>query len=181
MDDVNVQVNGYYAPLLYISPGQINAQMPAELTGGPAQIVVSVAGSASVAFNISIQDSAPGIFTSGGTAAAINLNGTVNSPAHPVPAGSAISVYLTGSGALEANVADGAPALSGSLASASTSVTATLGEQLCNVLYAGPAPGYAGLIQINLAVPPLATGSYPLTITVDGETSNSAMIYVQGQ
>jgi uncharacterized protein (TIGR03437 family) len=179
--DVSIQVNGFPAPLLYISPGQINAQLPAELSEGTAQMVVSVAGVPSAAFNIDIQASAPGIFTASGTAAAINLDGGVNGPTEPVPVGSAISVFLTGTAPLEANVVDGAAALPGSTANAAANVSATLGGEPAPVLYAGPAPNFVGLIQVNLTVPALPTGSFPLVITVNGKATNPALVYVQAQ
>jgi adhesin/invasin len=57
-------------------------------------------------------------------------------------------------------------------------VTATVGGQPATVQFAGLAPGYAGLYQVNLMVPALSPGDYPLQIAVDGQQSNAATVSV---
>ena len=48
------------------------------------------------------------------------------------------------------------------------------------ISFAGLAPGYIGLVQMNIVVPStLAPGVYPLIVTIDGQTSNSATIAVK--
>ena len=42
LGDVSVTMNGIVAPVLYVSPGQINAQVPNEVAAGPASLVVRV-------------------------------------------------------------------------------------------------------------------------------------------
>ena len=47
------------------------------------------------------------------------------------------------------------------------------------VAFAGLAPGFVGLVQVNIVVPSdLQTGNYPLTVTIGSETSNSATISI---
>ena len=94
-----------------------------------------------------------------GVAAAEHLNGsliTENSPAQP---GESISVYLTGLGQVFPPNSDGAPGSSTSLNYTVNTITASIDDPTtgagtsASVLYAGLAPGYAGLYQVNLTIP----------------------------
>jgi uncharacterized protein (TIGR03437 family) len=59
------------------------------------------------------------------------------------------------------------------------SYSATIGSQTAQVTFAGLAPGFVGLLQMNIVVPSgLSQGNYPLTVTLAGQTSNSATISV---
>ncbi len=184
--DVQVNVNGLPAPLLYVSPTQINAQMPLGVASGSAQLIVTVAGSASPALAFTIEPSAPGVFQipSGqgpAAAAALNGDGTPNGLDNPAAAGSVASVYLTGVAALEALTPDGEPAPVNAPFPGTTDVDVTLGGIESSVSYAGPAPYFVGLIQINMQIPNLPSGSYPLVVAVNGTPSNATQIYVRSQ
>ncbi|MGH9558274.1 MAG: hypothetical protein ACRD30_03475 [Bryobacteraceae bacterium] len=171
-----VSVGGVPAPLLYTSSGQINAQVPYATPVGNTSVTTGSGGSVSV----SIQAVAPGLFLANpGQAAAANQDGTVNGPDQPAPAGSAISAYLTGLGSVDNPVADGAPATANPLSYAAATVTATIGGQPAQVLFAGLAPGFAAVFQVNIAIPQLAPGAYPLQVIANGAASNTASVYVK--
>lgn len=165
----SVTIGGIAAPLLYASPGLINAQVPFETPVGSATVTVN----SSVSSTLAIAATAPGIF------AAVNGSGTVNSSSNPVAAGGLLAVFLTGLGSVSPAVADGSAAPLSALSYVSASVTASVGGQAASVAFSGLAPGYAGLYQVNLIVPQLAAGSYALQITASGVTSNSLTINVQ--
>ena len=75
-------------------------------------------------------------------------------------------------------VADGAPAPA-SAPVLTSSVSVTIGSEHATVSFAGLAPGFVGLVQLNIVVPSgLATGDYPLTVTIAGESSNPGTISV---
>jgi adhesin/invasin len=76
-------------------------------------------------------------------------------------------------------VATATPAPTVSLSVVTAAVTATVGGQPATVLFAGLAPGYAGLYQVNLMVPQLAPGDYPLQISAGGVASNTATISIR--
>src|SRR5581483_3796718 len=91
----SVQVGALPAPLFYASPGQINAEVPFETPVGPATVTVNSGGQLIGATGITIQPTAPGLFTVGdGRAAAINQDGSLNSAARRAAPGSEVAVYL---------------------------------------------------------------------------------------
>lgn len=89
-----------------------------------------------------------------------------------------MSAYLTGQGAVDPPVGTGAVAPADPLAKAKLSVTATVGGKIADISFAGLAPGLAGVFQVNLTVPALASGTYPLIVTVNGIPSNAGLISV---
>ncbi|HKW96885.1 MAG TPA: hypothetical protein VJN43_04085, partial [Bryobacteraceae bacterium] len=99
--DVSVTINGVTAPLLYVSPAQINAQVPFGIKPGPATVVVRAVGQSSLPVNISVAAASPGIFTDlHGAAAALNANHSRNDAQHPAAVGSYVSIFFTGQGPL---------------------------------------------------------------------------------
>jgi uncharacterized protein (TIGR03437 family) len=109
----------------------------------------------------------------------VNQNGDVNSPGSPATAGSLVSVYATGLGTVSPQVASGAPAPSESITNANASVTVTVGTATAQLQFAGLAPGFTGLYQVNFVVPSLPAGQYALKISAEGVVSNVATIAVQ--
>lgn len=182
--DTNVTVNGLPARLLYVSPTQINVELPYITPPGPVRVVVTSAGAASTPFATQVSPAAPGIFTdAAGQAAALDDGDGDDAvdAGHPAKAGSVVSLFLTGLGAVNAPVRAGQPGPLSPLATAAATVTATVGGLPAEVQFAGLAPGYAGLAQVNLVVPPLPTGVYPVIIVVGDAMSNSALLNVSGQ
>jgi uncharacterized protein (TIGR03437 family) len=177
---VSVTVNGQLAPVLYVTPTQVNFQVPWEVALGPATITVAVNGGASNAVTVNVLGAAPGLFSSSsGQAIVQNSDYTLNDPGNPAKVGSTIVAYLSGSGTVSPAVADGAVAPSSPLAYANSPSSATIGSSTAQVAFAGLAPGFVGLVQVNIVVPSnLQTGTYPLTVTIGSETSNSATISV---
>ncbi len=173
---VTVTVNGSLAaPMFYVSPGQVNAQVPYETPVGTATI--SVNGSAAVSFQVA--ESAPGIIVFGGNrAVASNQDYSINTQEHPALGGGWITVYMSGQGAVNPPVATGAGSPGDPLARPVLPVTATIGGQAADVLFAGLTPGGVGLFQVNLRIPSLAPGDYPLIVTVGQARSNAPLVTV---
>ena len=76
MLDISVWVNGLAAPLTYISPGQINFQMPWETAAGPPDIQVTRNGAASNVETVTITASASSAFLSDLTSGMAWVNGS---------------------------------------------------------------------------------------------------------
>src|SRR5271157_602714 len=99
---IAVKINGIAVPLGYVSPTQINAQVPYEIGPGTAQLTFASNGLTGSPVGLTIQPASPGVFAdTSGRAPAIHQDGTLNSPANPARVGSFISVYLTGQGGVD--------------------------------------------------------------------------------
>jgi uncharacterized protein (TIGR03437 family) len=167
LGDVEVKVNGEPAGLEYVSADQINALLPPDVPSGSAQIAVTVSGTALGPLDVTVAAAAPGIFsTSSGDAAALNDDddSALVTPATPAKPGETVSLFLTGLDAEDALLP----------------VTATVGGLPASIQYAGPAPGYVGVEQVNLLLPVLAAGRYPVVVYVGGEASNTAWLSMAG-
>ena len=179
---INVSVNGTNAPIYYVSPNQINFQVPWGTPAGTTQVIVSVNGGASNTANVQAMTAGPGLFEFPGTSQAIveNQDYTVNGPSNAAAGGTYIYAFFTGTGSVSPAQSDGVPAPSASLVVATSSYSAKIGSATAQVQFAGLAPGFIGLGQMNIAVPTgLAAGTYPLTITLDGQTSNAGNVSVK--
>ena len=180
-DGVSVRVNGKAAPVFYVSPTQINFQVPWDTAIGTATVTVSVAGGVSNTVSVPVVAAGPGLFVSGTWAIAQNAaDYSLNGLSHPAAPGSTIIAYLTGSGPVSSAATDGVAAPLTSLVYATASHSATIGSAAATVSFAGLAPGWVGLVQANVVVPAgLASGIYPLTVTIGGQTSNAGNISVR--
>ena len=128
---------------------------------------------------VSVAAVSPGIFTMDQTTsqgAVLHANYSLVSPTNPARAGETLVIYCTGLGAVQATV------LSGDPSPAATTVaqpTIRFGNQTGVVTYSGLAPGFAGLYQVNVAVPAgLAAGNQNLQITISGVSSNIATVAI---
>ncbi|HEX4593252.1 MAG TPA: SBBP repeat-containing protein [Bryobacteraceae bacterium] len=177
---VSVSVNGQPAPLLFVAPAQVNFQVPWETALGSATVTVSVNGGVSNSVTVQVVGAAPGLFTlSSGHAVVQNSDYTLNDSSNPAKVGSTIIAYLSGSGPVSPAVSDGVATPSDTLVSATSQKSATIGASPAQVAFAGLAPGFVGLVQVNIVVPSdLQTGDYPLAITIGNETSNPALVSV---
>jgi uncharacterized protein (TIGR03437 family) len=123
---------------------------------------IVVDGTAITSSLVPVVAAAPGIFTiAGGTdqAAANNQDGSLNSPANPAARGSVVSLYATGQGA------------------SSNKVTLSIAGYNAPLLYAGPAPGFSGLMQINAQIPSgfLPPGIQQVLLSVGGVPSQAGV------
>lgn len=180
LSGVQVLMNGQPVPINFVSPGQINGQTPFELGPGEVEVTVTLDGGTSAPRTAAVQAAAPGIFQYGVNRAVVqNSNGSVNAANNPARAGEAITIYLTGIGALDNAVATGAAAPGEPLSRASATARITVGGVDAQVLFVGLTPGFVGLAQANIVVPQLGAGEYPLEITIGGVASNKPVITVR--
>jgi uncharacterized protein (TIGR03437 family) len=170
------------APLFFVSPGQINLQIPPGTATGTATVTVSTGATGQV----EIKTTSPGLFAANadgqGVPAAVVLrvkangaqsyeqiaqfNGTrfMPMPIDLGPAGEQVFLVLYGTG-LRFRF----------------SAIATLGGMEANVLYAGAATGFVGLDQVNLAVPRalIGRGDMDLVLRVNSAPANPVRINVR--
>lgn len=179
---VRIQVNGVDAPLLFVSPKQINFQTPFETpTGGTVSVVAFLDGQQSSSQPTAVADFAPGVFTNTVTGEPIvqrHPDGALISAQNPAKPGDVLIIFATGMGGLDNPPTTGEAALASPLATATTLPTVTIGGVEVTVLFAGLTPGFAGLAQINLQLPEGLPQGEPLTLMVqfgDG-TSDSVQL-----
>jgi uncharacterized protein (TIGR03437 family) len=180
----SVLIGGVTAPLFYVSPVQINAQIPFELAaGGQYQLVVSANGALTTPLPIQLNAGAPAILDfSSGAVVAQHLDGTLVPAAAPAAPGEYLVIYSSGLGATDIPVPSGTASPLNPLANVADPPVVTLNGNPINVLFAGLAPGLVGLFQINIQVPAgLATGNYNLLLTQSTAVSNTTVLPVQQQ
>jgi endo-1,4-beta-xylanase len=183
LGNVQVTVNGTPAPLYYVSPGQVDFQIPYSIAPGPALVQVSSNGTAGGSAGITVQQAAPGILTwvdgAGNTRAiAQNQDYSLNSSNNCAAPGSYVTVYMMGSGPLNNPIASGAAAPTSPLSQETLTTTATVGTAYASVPFAGMAPTFVGLMQVNLQVPAVS-GDLPVQVRVGSFASNSALLCVR--
>ena len=156
LGDTQVLFDGTPAPLVYVSEGQSAAIVPYGVSGSTL-VTVNNNGQVSSPVTLPVAQVAPGLFTANssgmGQAAAVNEDGSLNSPAKPAAIGSVITLFATGEGQTTPAGINGKLAVD-PLPSPLLPVTVTIGEHVAAVLYAGGAPGeVAGVMQINARIP----------------------------
>ncbi|HEY4361470.1 MAG TPA: IPT/TIG domain-containing protein [Bryobacteraceae bacterium] len=191
LGNTSVTFNGIPAALYVVSDGQVNAQMPwnvlpANQIPGSVNVVVTKGGVASAPIAVSIGAAAPGIYSippGAGYAVAINPDSSLAAPVgvipgattHPAKAGDTLIVLATGLGAVNPTVANGAgPTVT---TFAVVSPTATIGGKSAQVAFAGLAPGFPGINQLNIVVPAGVTGnSLAIQLSDNGVTSTDQVV-----
>jgi len=178
-------INGYPCPLWYVSPNQVNLQIPYEISPGPATLSVGNPFQ-NVNYVLSVSSNAPGIF--------MFSDGTVN-PSRTAARGQETFLYITGEGQVAPSLADGAtPASNTALASLpkpQSIVTVTVGgitagqynpasPSSSTLNFIGIAPGLVGVTQINFTIPnSVPTGQQQVVVTVGNQASNAAIMTIQ--
>ncbi len=179
---VSVYVNGFAVPLLFVSPNQINIQVPWELGvgDGTAPFTVTIDGPAikgtrpnspvSATFSNTVSAAvnrfAPGVY--------VALQGATGRPvsAEPARSGDVLVVYAAGLGPVTVPVATGRLAPLDVLSYTVETPIVTIDGKRAELLFSGLTPGTAGVYQINLRVPAdVRAGGAPLVITVGGQSS----------
>jgi uncharacterized protein (TIGR03437 family) len=178
LNGTRVSIAGKTAPLIYVSPNQINLQVPIDAPTGVQTLTVDNGAGPGTAFSINIANAAPAIFFSPTAAVLKNANFSLVGPANPAHAGDVLLVYLTGLGQTTPPLATGRLVPAASLP-ATRPVTATIGGRAATVVYSAASPGFTGLYQVAVTVPAGVTGSLPLQLQMGGATSNAVTIPVQ--
>ena len=158
-------VNGVAAPLWFVSPTQINLQIPYETGLGTAFLAINNGGQvASYPFQVSA--AAPGIFA---------FNGSLV-PYPTAAQNQTIVAFITGDGDVTPTLASGAsPPATSTLAQLPVSrqaLSLTVGGEKASIVFNGIVPGLIGVTQVNFTVPPDAiVGVDPVVVTVGGVSS----------
>ena len=192
----SLTLGGIAVPLIHAFPTQVDAQVPWELAGQTSAALTIVTDDLSGnTVTVPLAEFSPGIYTATGTGSgqgAILIDGTATlvAPASGTLAGQParrgtdyIDIFATGLGPVTNQPASGAPAPASPnpLAKTTAAVSVTIGGVLVTPLFAGLAPGWVGLYQVNVQVPANAPvgDSVPVVVSVGGVASNQVTMAVQ--
>jgi uncharacterized protein (TIGR03437 family) len=169
--------------LTFVSPGQVNVQVPWELQGQTsAQVKVTLYGySYGNVVSVPLADTVPAFFDiGGGIAAARDGNGAVVTAGNPVKRGQVVSLFMNGLGPVTNGPASGEFASSTALTYTKAQDTVvTIGGQTAQVLFTGLAPSFPGLYQVNAIVPAgISAGTVPISLTIAGATTKALTLPV---
>jgi uncharacterized protein (TIGR03437 family) len=192
LDNVKVTIGGQSAFVYYISPTQINAQVPSNVSTGSQPVVITNNGLASSSKSITVNDLQPGLlapssFAVSGKQYVVALfpdstqNGPFVLPPSAIPGvasryakpGDKLVIYGVGFGPVKDTGGNDIPAgtvvtVANSLA---RSFSMTIGGQPVTLDYAGLAPNFVGLYQFNVTVPNVPNSDLtPVAFSLNGAT-----------
>ena len=177
---VTVTIGGVNAPLYYISPGQLNVQIPYETPVNQAAVVTITNNGLTASSTLTVASAAPGLFTDG--------NGAIV-PTATVARGGVLALYLTGAGAVSPAIATGAAPAAGTpvaqLPAPVQAIAVSIGGVAVDasaIQFAGIPTALVGVLQVNLRVPATAlVGTQSVVVTIGGVPSAPATITVTAQ
>jgi uncharacterized protein (TIGR03437 family) len=173
LNGVSVRVGTLTAPLYYVGPDQINAQLPFEAAAADTvSIAVVTQGRITSPCAYAVAPAQPGIFRAGANAAVLDGQSRLVTPDNAARIGDVLQIFATGLGATDVAVQTGAPAPA--FSTVRLPITATIGGVQATVVYQGLAPGFVGLYQVNVVVPEGVTpgSAVPLVLRQNGLVSN---------
>jgi uncharacterized protein (TIGR03437 family) len=172
LERVSFRIGGLQAPLLFVSPGQVNLQVPWEVAPGATTVTASLNGVPGNTISATVRAASPGVFI-----VVHNSDGAPVSAARPAGDRDVLILYATGLGDVTESVSTGGPAPGSLLAYTRETPVVRLGDRAAEVLFSGLAPGFVGLYQLNVQLPAgITPGSVPLVVTVGGQASPPVML-----
>jgi uncharacterized protein (TIGR03437 family) len=177
---VRVLVNQISANLYYVSPTQVNFLIPPLLAAGPAVVQLTIDGRAGPPITIQLDATGPALFQiDAQTILATHAGGVLVTAAAPAQRGELIVLWATGLGPTAP------PAISNQIPQAAAPLQDNTGFHVsingtsvdpARILYAGVAPGFAGLFQINVKIPDDAPLNPELRISAGSAISPAGRI-----
>lgn len=184
LDGVTVTINGVPAFVCFVSPTQVNVQVPIGVPKGKVvPVVVTYRGQPSKPYSLTIDPYEPGLLAPasfkigskqyvaavhGANNALVATSGIAGVAASPAVPGETIVIYGVGWGDV-ITTASYTGEINQSLASLDASVQFSIGSSTAQVTYSGLSPGLVGVDQFNVVVPANApNGDLPVTATLNG-------------
>jgi uncharacterized protein (TIGR03437 family) len=180
---LTVRVGDRILPLFFVSPQQINAQVPDDLATGTQVLTISPAGAPDVRAIFTVVRNAPGLFPVAvdgqAMAMAVHEDGspvTADAPARP---GELLTVYGTGFGPAERTRPEGFPIPQAPSYAMVDTVTLQVGEVALTAEKAFAVVGRCGIDEVQFRLDGAVTGTVTLRITVNGVDSNTLLLPVK--
>jgi uncharacterized protein (TIGR03437 family) len=192
LDGTRVTIDGQAAYIAYVSPSQLNVQLPSTLTAGEKKLTVTTSAGTSAAYSVTVNSTQPGLYApslfkvsgtqfagallADGATFALPAGAVTGANARPVKPGESLTFYGVGFGPVTPNI--GAGQVVETLNSTEYPLEVYVGGARAAITYAGLAPSSVGVYQINVVVPALVSGgSLPLTFTLGG-VNGTQKLYV---
>jgi uncharacterized protein (TIGR03437 family) len=189
VDNVSMTIDSLPAAVYFVSPAQINVQVPTDSNTGPVPVVVTYNGQTSAAFTANLMPETPAFFLwSNKYAVATRQDFTLVGPTTlfagsttPAKPGDVVILWGTGFGATTPALSSGQLVPSTQLYSVTDPPKITVGGIQATVYGAALAPGFAGLYQIAIQIPLTAgSGDQPVAAQV-GSVSSPASVFITVQ
>jgi len=180
LEGVSVTIEGRLAPLFSVTTtpnfDQINLQVPFATSGDTATVVVNNNGTASNSVVVPVGASSPGIFsvqqTGIGPGTITHADFRLVTPQNPAAPGETVIIFMTGLGALNPAFPDGAAGPSSPLSRITDpNLQVLFNNEAGSVQFAGAAPTFVGLYQINVVIPNPVVGGNAVPVAIS--TSNA--------
>ena len=167
--------------LTYVSPTQINLQVPWELRGqSAAQVKVTLSFVNGNLITVPLTDYAPAFFENSSLVSAQDSAARAITLANPARRGQTVQLYANGLGPVTNQPASGEAALALPLSETTAQPIVSIGGRQAVVMFSGLAPGYAGLYRVDAVVPDsLDSGTQPISISIGNKTSKASKIPIQ--
>lgn len=184
--NVTVTVNNILMPLIFVSPSQINAQVPVELTPGTYTMTVQQVGQSPVSGSFTVNRNAPGIFVIPNEqnlplGAALHQDGTLITMSSPARRNEIVSFYGTGFGPLTQPVVDGFPAPLQPLNPVTDQVSLNAGGVTVPASWTGAAPTLVGtdIVQLQIVDSIPSSTTINVVVNVNGVPSATVQLPVE--
>jgi uncharacterized protein (TIGR03437 family) len=176
--------NNVFAPLLFVSSTQINAQLPWEVAAnGTVTVIVNNNGVESAPQTVQVSSFSPAVFSAQGNAIAIHADGTLVAPkTSPAMPGETLQLLATGLGPVTPAAVTGSNSLD-ALRSTPTTPVVSIGGVSAQVTFSGLSPQFVGVYQVNFVVPSTVPNgdNVPLQIQIGGTaTSKQTNLAISG-
>ena len=185
LDNVTVKAGGQAVPLFFVSPGQINIQLPSSLPTGDHFLTVHIDGKPDANEEFTVVRNAPGLYTTSvgaeTFAVATHQDGSAISTSSPARRGEVVSIFGTGFGPYSPEPVDGVAVPAGTKYALVDAATIIMGEQQIDPVWAGAAAGKIGVSVVQLKIDdsiPHAT-NVALSLRVNEAGSNSVLLPVE--
>jgi minor extracellular serine protease Vpr len=167
--------------IYYVSPTQLNLQVPWELQGQTSALIkVIVEDSLGPLYTLPLAPYSPAFFLNGEFIDAEDQSGNEIASSNPASAGQTVVLYVNGLGSIDTVLPTGQPAPLSPAIHTTAKPTVSIGGQQAVIQFSGLAPGYSGLYQLSVAIPAgLSAGVQPVALTINGIAAPPANLPVK--
>jgi uncharacterized protein (TIGR03437 family) len=178
-----VMVEDRILPLVYVSPEQINAQLPSELQPGNYTIVVRPDGLGDIKAQFTVVRNAPGLFNnpieSVAYSVALHEDGSPVTLASPAKRDEVVTLLGTGFGPYDRRTIDGFLTTANPVVNLADPIEVRLGGIVLRPTWSGAVPGYAGVAGARIKLSGIPSGLHETTVVVNNVASNAVVVPVE--